>query len=984
MSGLFDDDPRADTGVRRQGRPRALLITVTVVVTAFVLLSFLSTFWTERLWFLSLGYGSVFSTMLWTRVGLFLVFGALMTLAIAASMLIAYRARPLFRPQTPDQAGLDRYRDAVVPVRTWLMAGLSLVMGVFAGASAAGQWRTFMLWRNGGAFGTTDPFFDRDIGFYVFDLPWLHFLADYAMTVLVLALIAGAAVHYLFGGIRLQSRRDRLSPAAQIHFSVLLGLFVLVKAGDYWLDRFDLLSQRGSLITGMNYTDEHAVLPAREILVGIAIVCALLFFANIWRRTWLLPAAGLALMLVSSILLTLIWPGLMQKFVVTPSIGEKEASYVTANMAATRAAYGIDDVETQEYSGEASPSPEQYAALAALTASTPVVDPRLVQRTFEQDQQVRAYYSTSDVLDVDRYELGGFDRALVIGVRELNQDGLDESSRNWSNLHTVYTHGNGVIAAYANQRPFDNLAQAPSVRWAEGQESTQRALTELSPDGYETRVYYGEQSPDFSIVGKSDGGEDVERNVAGASGTASTTTYDGVGGVPIGGLWHQLLYSLKFGDPNIMLSERVYDDSRILYDRKPGDMVRKVAPWLTVDSDPYPAVVDGRIVWILDGYTMTDRYPQSQRASFDTMTDDALASDTAFQTLPTDEINYMRQAVKATVDAYDGTVTLYAWDESDPILQAWRSAFPGVVKDKAEIPEALLSHLRYPEDLFKVQRYQYARYHVDAASDFIEGNSQWAVPEDTEVKNTKQPPYRLFVNVPDVADTDDDSTAQTDAADTADASEPGVWSMTSVFVPNGKNNLAAFMTVDSDATDEDGFGRLRVLQLPEGDATSGPGLIRNEFSSDQAVRDEVFKFSTGIKPLYGNLLTFPVGDGMMFVQPLYAARDTSDASPPILKFVMVSYGGKIGIGETLDEAIKSVLGVTDTEPTTPTTPTTPETTGKLSPKVRALLDQASEAYAEADRLQREGDTAGWADALDRARDYVDQALALLDKSGKEG
>ena len=341
-------------------------------------------------------------------------------------------------------------------------------------------------------------------------------------------------------------------------------------------------------------------------------------------------------------------------------------------------------------------------------------------------------------------------------MRELDQSGLDPASSNWSNLHTVYTHGNGMIAAYANQRPEDNVAQAPDVQWAEGQDAEDRALTNLSTDGYETRVYYGEKSPDYSIVGKSSGGRDVELDLP--SGTLedageATTTYDGAGGVGIGSLFRQVLYAVKFGEPNLVLSERVNSNSKILYDRNPGDMVKKVAPWLTVDSDPYPAVVDGQIKWILDGYTTTDQYPQAQRASFDEMTDDSLATNTGFQTLPTDEINYMRSAVKATVDAYDGTVTLYAWDEQDPILKAWRSAFPGVVQDRADIPEALLSHLRYPEDLFKVQRYQFARYHVTDAKDFYEDNSRWEVPPDPNAPSSKQPPYRMFVNkAPDEQD----------------------------------------------------------------------------------------------------------------------------------------------------------------------------------------------------------------------------------------
>ena len=987
MSELFDGDPRAVAPRSEQrSRSRALIITAGVLLGGFLALTAFSAFWTERLWFQSLGYTSVFTTLLWTRIGLFLVFGAVMALAVGANMLIAYRMRPLFRPATPEQTGLDRYRDVVVPLRTWLFVGLSVLIGLFGGASASGQWRTFLMWRNGGGFGETDPYFGRDIGFYVFDLPWLHFVVDFVMAVAVVALLASAALHYLFGGIRLQVPHDRLSPAAQAQFSVLLGVFVLAKAADYYLDRYDLLNESGALITGMTYTDENAVLPARNILAGIAVICAVLFFLNVWRRTWLLSAMGLAMMVLSSVLIGMIWPGVVQQFSVDPTEADKEAPYIDTNIDATRAAYDIADVDIEEYNSEAVISEDQQTALDAATTSVPLVDPKLVRQAFEQTQQVRAYYSVAPVLDVDRYEIDGKDRALVLGLRELDQNGLDDADKNWSNLHTVYTHGNGVIAAFANQRPADDVQQADEIQWAEGQQANQRVLTNLAPDGYETRIYYGELSPSYSIVGKSSGGTDVELDLPAGSldeGQEATTTYDGAGGVGVGSLFRQVLFAVKFGEPNIVLSERVNENSKVLYNRNPGDMVEKVAPWLTLDSDPYPAIVDGRVQWILDGYTTTDQYPQAQRGSFDEMTDDSLATQTGFQTLPTDEINYMRNAVKATVDAYDGTVTLYAWDESDPILKAWRAVFPGVVKDRADIPETLLSHLRYPEDLFKAQRYQFARYHVTDAKDFYEGNQRWQVPADPITSSQLQPPYRLFTNPTVIEASAENTDGATTTTTTAADPEQQVFSLTSVYVPRGKQTLASFVSVNSDATDEENYGRIQVLQLPIEATTNGPTLAANQISSDQGVRDEIFKFTNGaIRTSYGNLLTLPVGNGLMYVQPLYAARDAD--SPLTLQFVMVAYGDNVGIGLTLDAAILDVLGGvanTPTEPVPGEPPTQP--TGTLPAEARRLLAQAADSYEEADRLQSAGDTAGWAAALEDARGYIDDALALLDERASD-
>ncbi|MCW2791443.1 MAG: hypothetical protein JWO76_541, partial [Nocardioides sp.] len=737
MSELFDDDPR-DTAPppQRSGRSRALVITAVVVILAFFGLTTFAGIYTDRLWYKSGGYAEVFSTLFWTKTGLFLVFGALMAIAVGANMYVAYRLRPMFRPNSPEQTGLDRYREAVTPIRTWLLVGVSLVIGTFAGTSAVGEWRNYLLWRNGVPFDQQDAYFHKDIGFYVFDLPWLHYVVDFAMAATVVALIAAALVHYLYGGVRLQTSHDRLSGAAQAQLSVLLGVFVLAKAADYWLDRFDLVNQSGGLITGMNYTADHAVLPAKNILMGIAVICAILFFLNVWRRTWMLPSIGLALLALSAVLLGLIWPGVVQQFQVKPSEADKEEPYIARNIEATRQAYGFQDVEPEQYTSNSSITSGQLQALEGQTSSTPLVDPQQVRQTFEQQQQARAYYSVAPVLDVDRYEIDGVDRALVLGVRELDQSGINGADQNWSNLHTVYTHGNGVIAAYANQRPADNSAEATGIQWAEGQPTEDSPEVQNALGSYQSQIYFGEQSPVYSIVGKTSGAPDVELDLGqarsvGADAEDETTTYAGKGGVPIGGFFNQLMYATKFGEPNFLLSGRVNENSEVLYNRSPRDRVEKVAPWLTIDSDPYPAVVDGKILWILDGYTTTDRYPSAERESFKTMTDDSLQDpDTGLRTLPTDEVNYMRNAVKATVDAYDGTVTLYAWDDTDPILTAWRSAFPGTVKDKSEIPPDLLDHLRYPEDLFKVQRYQFARYHVANAKDWYENNDRWSVPVD--------------------------------------------------------------------------------------------------------------------------------------------------------------------------------------------------------------------------------------------------------------
>ncbi len=988
MSELFDEPAPAPEQAGASRRSRALLWTAVILAVGFVALSTFASLWTERLWFASVSYGDVWSTLLGTRVLLFVVFGGLMAGAVALNAALAYRWRPVFRPSSPEQVGLDRYREAIVPARRWLVAALALFIGLFAGSSAVGEWRTYLLWRNGKSFGAEDPVFNHDLGFYIFSLPWLHFLVDFVMAVSVVSLLVAIVVHYLFGGIQLQNRRDRFSPAAQGQLSVLVGLFVLAKAGDYWLSRYDLLNHAGNRFTGLNFTADNAMLPARNILTWIAVICAVLFFVNVWRRGWMLPGLSLGLLVLSAVLIGMIWPGVVQQFQVNPSEPDKEAPYIDMNINATRAAYGIDDVVIEDYgTGASDLPPRQFAKAAIDNPGIRLVDPKLVQPLFEQKQQVRGYYSVADVLDVDRYDIPDGtgatpERDLVLGVRELNQDGLPASSQNWANLRTVYTHGYGLIAAYGNQRPADNKEQISDTdnddpAWAETSLPPRGQLSALSENGYEGRIYFGEQSPEYSIVGKAPSGNDIELDLPGNGDTdaQTTTTYDGTSGVDISGLFHKVLYALRYGDANLILSGRVHENSKILYHRNPREMVEKVAPWLTVDEDPFPAVIDGRIVWLLDGYTITDRYPLSQRTSFQEMTSDALAQNTTFQTLPTDEINYMRNAVKATVDAYDGTVTLYAWDEEDPILKAWADAFPGTVRPKSDIPEGVLAHMRYPEDLFKVQRYQLATYHVTRADEFYERSDQWDVPVDPDQNTSLQPPYRLTVETPS-------------------GDNIPTFSLTSVYVPYKRQNLAAFLSVDG-AAGQEGYGTLRVLRLQSSDTTPGPSQVANKFRADEKIQNVLLPFTrTNAKALYGNLLTLPVGDGLLYVQPLYVQQDTGSATYPVLRFVLVAQGARTGIGSTLEEAVYDLLGITaeaggGTSPPPDTggggggTPEPP--TGSLTQQVRTLLSQATADYEAADAALRDGDLQEYADRTAAAEAKVAQALEILNgQQGQQG
>ena len=970
-----EEQEPAEAAPRGTGRVRFLVAAMLVVVVVVLLLNRFTAFYTDHLWYDSVDAGGVFSTLFWTKLALFAVFGVLMAVVVGGVMVLAFRSRPFFSAAEEDSS-LVRYRDAIAPVRVLALLGFSALMGIFAGISAAGRWRTYLLWRNGGSFGQQDPHFHKDAGFYVFDLPWWHFLLNFGLIASSLALIASALVHYLYGGIRLHGR-DRMTTAAQAQISVLLGIFVLFKAADYWLDRYDLVHSDGPLFTGIGYTDAHAVLPAKNILTGIAVICAVLFFLNLWRRTWELPSIGLALLVLSAVLLGLIWPAIVQGVQVDPSRSDKERTYQAANIKATREAYAIDDehVIEQPTSDTADATKASAKELDQQAASVPIADPVAVQPLFEQTQQMRSYYQVTNPLDVDHYTVDGTDRAVTLGVREVNIPGISAGDQNWTNLHTVYTHSNGVIAAYANQRDRSDTTESPEVQWADPSDLSGRA-------SFDDQIYYGENSPGYSVVGVPEGGKQVELDLGGPNNEGSRTTeYEGDGGVKLSSTWRRALYAIKFGSANFLLSERVTDDSKVLYNRDPRTAVEKVAPWLTLDSDPYPVVSGGELLWVIDGYTTTADYPESERESLDTMTDDAAQAKTSSLALPTDEINYLRNSVKATVDAYDGTVTLYEWD-ADPILKAWEKAFPGVVQPKSDIPDELTAHLRYPDDLYKVQRYQLARYHVADATDFLAGSDRWAVPEEPSVAGHLQTPARMFL-----------------------ANEGGqeTWSVTSTFVPDGRSNLAAVMSVDSDATSPD-YGRIRLLTgFDQNDG--GPGQVANQLRNNADIAAKVGEFArSGSTPVYANLLTVPLGqDGLLYVQPVYAVQATSSsASYAVLAYVLVSYDGRLGYGQTLGDALTDALngGATpgnasgsgdgsNTPPRGQEPSASPSQTPSGSPSgaptgapggratAGSLLSDAKALFARADAAGQAGDFARREKLLAQAQQKVDQAAALL-------
>jgi uncharacterized membrane protein (UPF0182 family) len=927
------------SGRIRVGRSRLLVRVLVVLAILVALFVAFTAIWTDVLWYRSVGFSSVYTKQITTRVTLFLCAGVLMILILGVNIVIAYRLRPPYRPVSVEQQGLDRYRTALDPHRRLIVAAVLVLAGLLAGSSAAGQWRTWLAFVNRRPFHIKDPQFHKDISFFVFTYPLLRLVLGFLFATVILAFLAALIVHYLYGGLRLQGPGERVGSAARAHLSVLFGVFVLLKAVAYWFDRWGLADSQRGVVTGPSYTDVNAVLPAKTILAVIALICALMFFATLVRRGAMLPGMAFGLLVLSAILIGGVYPLLIQTFQVKPNEVDKEARYIGRNIAATRQAYGVAGTQVTDYVPNTKLSPEQAKQETATLPNVRLLDPAVVSPTYQQLQQIKGWYKFPDPLDIDRYPGdGGALRDTVVAVREI--DGPPSGQTNWINSHLVYTHGYGFIAAPGNQV---DVQGAPVF--------TEK---DIPPTGSlnitQPRVYFGERSPRYSIVGGTAQREMDYPNDKSPSGQTNTA-YDGKGGVPIGSLFDRTLYALRFKEKNFLLSGAINAKSRILYDRTPRERVHKAAPWLKVDGNPYPAVVDGRMVWIVDGYTTAADYPYSERTSLADATRDTNTNRVSVAAQAGDRVNYMRNSVKAIVDAYDGSVTLYAWDPTDPVLQTWMKAFPGTVHPRSAIPNDLLAHLRYPEDLFKVQRRILARYHVQNPQAFYGGGDFWQIPNDPTGEGTVEPPYYLSVKMPG-------------------ENNPG-FSLTSTFTPKGKvTNLTAFMAVDSVPTSRT-YGQIRLLQVPRSQVTPGPEQVQNTFENNPTVSQQLTLLrGPGSKTVSGNLLTLPFGGGFLYVEPIYLQANSGAGAYPLLKRVLVSYGNDIGFGATLQDALSQVLGGGAAAPTGPPL--------QANENIRAAIEAAGRAYADAQNSLKTNDWAGYGEAQKRLKTALDE-LARLQK-----
>ena len=896
-----------------------------------VLLGSSATLYTDLLWFKETKFQTVFSSQIWTKAFLGLTFGAVFAAIMLVNLWVVQKITSPYRLFTLQDQVLERYRATLQPYVRAGVIGLSVLFGIFAGSGATSQWKSWLLFSHAQDFGSIDPIFHKDIGFYIFRLPFNRFVFTWAFSSLLVITLLTAAAHYFMGGIR--TTGERVTPQVKAHLSVLLGGLVLLKAWGYRLDQFDLLYSPRGTVTGASYTDTKAQLPALKLLVVIAIVAAVLFLINIRLRGWIMPAAGIGILALTSILAGGVFPALVQRLSVTPQERLRERPYIKRNIDATRAAFKIDDasVKVSSFPNRQTLDVRAIERNRTTVENIRLWDPKVLADVFRQVQRITPYYEFNDV-DIDRYSFGGLRRQVMLSAREIAQHGLPESARTWLNNHLVYAHGFGVVANRVDRVVGEGLPDL-IVKDLPG------TVTAGFPEITQPRIYFGEsEDVPFVVVNTKEAEVDYPSGER-----LQTTNYRGTGGIEMKGILRRAAFAWRFRDFNVLISGAISSDSRLMFRRKITERLRHVAPFLKLDSDPYIAVIDGRLTWIYDAYTTTDMYPYSQRVDLGAVTAGKQSG----------KVNYIRNSVKATVDAENGTVTLYLFDERDPIIRAWRAIFPDIFSPASAMSPDLRAHLRYPEDLFTIQADQYRLYHITSPDDFYQREDAWRIPNDPRpTANGEQfPAYYVLMRLP--GERNPEFILMLPFAPFSQASGG-----------TRRTNMTAWLAARSDPV---GYGEMRSFVFPRQLNVAGPEQVQARINQDPLVSQQITLWNQSNSVVtYGNILVIPIEDSLLYVQPLYL--EAASGALPELKRVVVVSGSVIRMGETLDQALDAVFGRGTGAPIEGPTTTPPPVTPGTS-----ALAQALQHLQRADAALRNGDLATYQREVNEAKTILERA-----------
>ena len=984
---MIERDPSPIPIRRRRSRTRSRrTLTILGVVFIFLVLSLrgLATFWTDYLWFDSVGFSRVWTTLTFTQVNLVLVAAAAAFVLMLLNLILADRLAPRqsMADGSPDQEIVERFQAWVSRRVLRFRLAVAGFFGLLIGLGAGAWWEHWLLFHNRQSFGTVDPVFGRDVGFYVFQMPFLRDLLGWGFQFFLITLLVVAALHYLNGGIQLQPRRQMIAPGVKVHLSVLLAILALLKAGGYWLDRFDLLYSTRGAVVGATYTDVHAQLPALNLLIGISVVAALALLVNIRLRGMTIPAVVFGVWLVTSIALGTIWPAVVQRFSVQPDEINKELPYVERNIAFTRLGYGLDGVEVRSFAADTELDSAALAENEATIANIRLWDPTVLLTTYRQLQELRPFYQFSDV-DVDRYHVDELLTQVMLAARELDGSGIPDAG--WVNRHLVFTHGYGAVLSPANTVTPEGQPDF-LVKDIDPDDDVPATLVIDQP-----RIYFGEDFTPSSwvIVGTKEQEVDSPVESAGEE-TVSYNSYDGLGGINAGSILRRAAFALRFADVNTLISGQVTSDSRVLMVRNLSDMIAKAAPFLHTDSDPYLVVLEGRLVWVQDLYTITDRFPYSTPAGRNDSTAQGRGATSRLpagrSTLPND-FNYIRNSAKAVIDAYDGTIRFFVIDESDPLIRAYRGMFPDMFESVEAMPAGLTEHLRYPEDLFRVQSDIYTRYHVTDARVFFNNGDPWQIARDPSTtpraKVTREingEDVEIFVGMRQEFLDEDRPMVPYYLLMKLPGEEDQTYLALQPFTAATRPNMVSFLVAKSDF---DQYGDLIDFELPRDSFIDGPGQVGARINQTPEISQEFTLLDQqGSEVLKGNMLVVPIEESILYVQPIYiAARTTSGESGssvalPEFKRVVVVFGDRIAMRDTLAQALAAVFGdapVVDD-------PDDPDLPDDVTEAVAQLLARADAAFTRAETALRAGDLGTYQEEVEEAQRLVAQAQELLEEA----
>ena len=847
------------------------------LVALFIFGKSIASFYVDVLWFDALDRTSIYWSILGTKALLGAIFVTAFALILIFNMWLADRMAPDFIPPSQEERALAAYRQ-IVGKRQWLLRVVAgVILGLMVGLPAMSQWQEWKLFVNQQSFGINESLFNQDVSFYVFRLPFLGFIASWIFGAFILVTLVTAAMHYLNGGIRLQNLGNKVTPAAKAHLSVMLAVLALARAAGYWLSRFDLLGSTRGVVQGATYTDVNAQLPAINLMILVSIAVALLFLYNVRLKGWRIPVMATLMWMVVAIAAGTIYPALVQRFSVQPDVSTKELPYIASNLEATKHAMNLADVEQVPLSFD-SLSASDVAANDASLKDVRQLDPTEMRDRFALDEGKTSFYTIND-LDVDRYTVDGRLQQVVLGARELNSAGIP--NRTWVSRHLIYTHGCGVVAAPASRVTTDGRP------------------TYVDLGIKRPQLYVGEGLNDYAIV--------ATKQAEQACPDLKAEAYQSTGGVALSSTLRRAAFALHFGEYNLFGSGLITPESRLMWIRNIKDRVEKIAPFFQYDADPYPAVVDGKVVWILDAFTTTSRYPNAQSANVSQLTSGS-GLNASF--------NYVRNSVKAVVDAYSGEITLYLVDAKDPIAMTWSKAFPNLLTPVSEASAELVSHFRYPEDLFRVQTNVYGRYQFNDPTLFFNRDAAWSVAQASSTSadsTTGAIGAAGTVLSPDQIDVQDANVARFEPYYTmfhapGATNSTGTFSLLRPFVPfssdDTRKELRAFMVVSSDPKS---YGKITVYEvndpLPE-----GPATVAAEFGSDTAVSQQVTLLDQrGSRVVFGDLQIVPVGKGLVYLRPLYVRPDDANARQVFVRKFLAFYNNKVVIADDLSAAVAKLF-----------------------------------------------------------------------------